>query len=112
MPSHVNWVCFECKAVVRRSERTGTIARCPSCGADCVNLVRRARIPPKRDARAWKRLRASFAGRRRKVADDDHRARLKQRRDLERRIRDLEARPASAARTKVIKELRRRLGSW
>jgi hypothetical protein len=66
-------------------------------------------IPPKRDVRAWNRLREQVVTVHAAAIQSQLNVSVRRRHDLEQRIRDLEQRPSNPGRDALIKELRERL---
>jgi hypothetical protein len=66
-------------------------------------------IPPKRDLRAWSRLREQVVTVHAAAIESQLKASVRRRHDLEQRICDLEQRPPNSGRDALIKELRERL---
>jgi hypothetical protein len=56
---NVNWLCFDCRAAVRRASKA-SIVRCPSCGKPCDNMGDEIAIPARAKTRDWEALRRSF----------------------------------------------------
>ena len=117
------WVCFECRAAVRRptwrlvtylrpwligSTGVGNV-RCPRCRDACQFLGPSIEIPPKRDTGAWVQLRDRVADLHATATDERLRESVRHRHDLEQRIRELQARPANPGRDALIKQLRAEL---
>ena len=103
------WVCFDCRAAVRRSTAFAGPVPCPTCAKACSYLGYKIPVPPKDKPRAWSALRNQLARERiqRELAADV--AAVRARHDLEQEIARLEAMPANAGRTRTIQLLRRRL---
>jgi hypothetical protein len=106
--SNFKWVCFDCRMAVRRHGWAKDV-RCPSCARPCLNLGTKAPLPPKTRVRDWLALRDRHYEFERRRALRQERERVTSRHALERRIRALEARPASRGRTLLIRQLRARL---
>ena len=103
------WVCFDCRAAVRRnSAYTGEVP-CPNCGRPCSYLGYKIPVPPMDKRREWSELHQQLARERseRDLAAD--KTAVRRRHDLEQEIAGLEAMPANQGRAKAIRLLRRRL---
>src|SRR4051812_22908379 len=106
------WVCFECRAAVRRPTwrlvtylRPWLIGRtdvgkvhCPKCRGACHFLGPTIEIPPKRDVAAWSRLGEQVTMIQVAAAEGRFKGLVRRRHDLEQRIRELETRPANPGR--------------
>lgn len=103
------WVCFDCRAAVRRHTAYVGEVPCPTCGKLCSYLGYRIPVPPKDKQREWSALRDQLARERmqRELAVDA--AAVRDRHDLEQEIARLEAMPANEGRAKAIRLLRHRL---
>jgi hypothetical protein len=103
------WVCFDCRAAVRRSTAFAGEIPCPTCGKLCAYLGYKIPVPPKDKQREWSALRDQLARERmqRELATDA--AAVRARHELEQEIARLEAMPANEGRAKAIRLLRRRL---
>ena len=106
-----NWVCFDCREVVRRDGNHPTEVPCPSCGQACLWIGDRIRIPAKGNLRGWRKLRESIYEQRLKVLDKRQILKVRRQHELEQQILDVESRPPSPDRTMWIETLRKDLGS-
>lgn len=104
------WVCFKCRESVRRPTHYTADVPCPKCGQRCRCIGTKIPVPAKRDVRAWRELRAGLDAQAVKVAEAEHRERVRRRHSLEQEIRRLESRPKNDGRGKAIGLLKRRLG--
>ena len=114
------WVCFDCRVAVRRPTwRHVTYARpwlvggtgagnvrCTHCGELCRFVGPTILVPRKGDVRGWARLRATTEFIHARAVDERYRRMVRRRHDLERRVRELMARPQSPGRDQLIKRLR------
>lgn len=107
--SNTTWVCFECREAVRRPGYTPATVLCPKCGQPCRNIGHRIRLPLKRAAKAWEKLRASWQEQSIAEAERLHRYRVRQIHRIEQEIARLGAMPANEGRQKRIGLLRKRL---
>jgi DNA-directed RNA polymerase subunit RPC12/RpoP len=107
--SNASYVCFDCRAAVRRSTPERAVVKCPSCGQRCQYLGRKIPVPPKSKVAAWRDLRASMATVRSNWAIRQERTAVRRRHDVEKQIVELEARPASPSRDRLLADLRREL---
>jgi hypothetical protein len=117
------WACFDCRlawrhptwkwAAVVYPESIGDVGlgrvRCAKCRELCVNLGPAIKLPPKRDEKAWARLRAQLGKRRAAILREMDRRRVRRRHELEQRVRDLKARPKNEACERMIRELKKQL---
>ena len=103
------WVCFDCRAAVRRNTAYTGEVPCPTCGKPCSYLGYKIPVPPKDKRREWSALHQQLALERseRDLAADE--AAVRNRHDLEQEIARLEAMPANEGRAKAVRLLRRRL---
>ena|SRR5690606_19995624 len=103
------WVCFDCRAAVRRNTAFAGEVPCPTCGKLCSYLGYKIPVPPKDKRREWSDLRDQLARERsaRDLAAEE--AAVRRRHDLEQEIARLEALPANDGRSKAIQLLKRRL---
>lgn len=103
------WVCFDCRAAVRRATTYRGDVSCPRCGRPCSYLGYKIPVPPKDKSRDWAALREQLARERMQSDVAAHAASVRARHDLEQEIARLEAMPANEGRTVAIRLLRRRL---
>ena len=108
---NATWVCFDCREAVRRPTHHTEAVPCPQCGRDCLCLGTKIRIPPRGDDKAWKELRVSIREGRFSALQLAENMRARRRHYLERKIADLESRPAKEGRAKTLKLLREELAS-
>ena|SRR5688572_29450220 len=103
------WVCFDCRAAVRRSTAFAGEVPCPTCSKPCSYLGYKIPVPAKNKLREWSALREQLVRERmeRELAADV--AAVRARHELEQEIARLEAMPANAGRARAIGLLRRRL---
>ena len=59
-PTNANWVCFECRRIVRRMAAIRVQVTCPGCGQLCHNAGTKIRWPLQRRVKAWRRLQTSI----------------------------------------------------
>lgn len=107
------WVCFDCRAAVRRSTAFAGEVPCPTCGKLCSYLGYKIPVPPKGKVKDWSALRDQLSRERMQndlVADVTA---VRDRHALEQEIARLEAMPPNQGRAQAIRLLRRRfLGSY
>lgn len=48
-------VCFSCRKVFRRHPRKVALEVCPQCGGEVCAVNRMARVPRRRNVKAWKK---------------------------------------------------------
>ena len=107
--SNATWACFECRETVRRPGYTRAAVLCPNCAQPCRYLGHKLRMPPKRQAKAWRDLLADLRQKSLARADAQQRARLQRMREIRGEIDRLKARGPNAGRAKQVGLLRRRL---
>ena len=103
------WVCFDCRAAVRRNTPFVGEVPCPTCGKLCSYLGYRIPVPPKSKRREWSELHQQLARERSERDLAAVQAAVRDRHDLEQEIARLEAMPANGGCTKAIRLLKRRL---
>ena len=103
--SNYNWVCFDCRTVIRQTKYSNRIPKCVSCGDDCFCLGDKVAVPRKEVVKSWAALRKDC--RSRMLAEEDRRQRWNARRkhELERAIEQLEAMTENKDRTRRIARL-------
>lgn len=104
-----NWVCFDCRSVVRREAYTTDVAVCSICSRPRVNLGYKIRIPAKTRAKDWEKLREQYLASERAAERTEQAARQKRMRELETEIEKRESLPANPGRTKAAQRLRKEL---
>ena len=104
----VNWVCFDSRWAGRRSGSVTDVA-CPRCGESAVFLGTKIEIPPKSKTSDWDALRDWYYSTARAVERRRYAETVRRRHDLERKIRDLTARPDNEGRASLVKRLRSEL---
>jgi hypothetical protein len=108
--SNATWVCFDCRQVVRRPTATDEVVRCPECSGRCQCLGRKIPVPPRSKVAAWKELREAVRLTRARYEERRTREAVRERHDIEKKIAEMERRPANASRDRLLRELRERLG--
>lgn len=106
-----NFVCFDCRAAVRRELYSGEAVLCSDCGLECHNIGYKVPVPPKSKPEAWKSLREQYFRDRRQENERKAVKNIRRRHALEKEIQDLEVRPENEGRTKEIRRIRRQLDS-
>ena len=106
-----NWVCFECRSVVRREAYTANSVVCATCWQPRVNLGYKIPIPAKTRVNDWESLREHYLASERAAARARREAQRKRTRDLEKEIERLESRPANPGRSKAVQLIRKKLRS-
>src|SRR5687768_8535882 len=103
------WVCFDCRAAVRRSTTFAGEVPCPTCGKLCSYLGYKVPVPHKDKAKDWSALRNQLS--RERIQNDlaADIAAVRDRHALEQEIARLEAMPPNQGRAQAIRMLRRRL---
>lgn len=110
MSSSVTWVCFECRAAVRRNKFGDRSAvHCPDCGRPCVCLGDKIAVPRKTATVQWRTLEKSVREQRHATTEAKHEDSVRRRHELEREIVELESRPTNPGRAGLLRRLRREL---
>src|SRR3954470_5392579 len=109
--SNASYICFDCRTAVRRATPEKAVVKCPSCGQRCQYLGRKIPVPAKSKLAAWRDLRASMATVRANWALRQERQGVRRRHEVEKRIMEVESRPAHPSRDKLLADLRRELVS-
>ena len=118
------WVCFTCRLSQRQPtwrfvakanpELIGGIGngkvRCPKCHEPCCFLGPSTEIPPKSNQKGWLRLQSDVEKKRRTAHQRLQRERLQSRHNLERSMQELQDRPHSRERDRLIREMKKRIG--
>ena len=119
------WICFECRTALRRPTgqflidrelpKLGQAARrisCPSCGAPCRFLGQTIKVPRRNAVKAWQKLRERIEDESVDRASKRAVERIRWSHAVERaglkRLHELEARPPSVHRAKLIAKVKRR----
>jgi hypothetical protein len=106
-----NWVCFDCRSVVRREPYTVDVVVCATCSQPRVNLGYKIRIPAKTRVKDWETLRGQNLASERAAAQAERAAQPKQKRELEAEIERLESLSANTERSRAVQLLRKKLRS-
>ena len=103
------WVCFTCRAAVRRNTTFAGEVPCPTCGRPCSYLGYKIPVPPKHKRREWSALHQQLSRERfaRDIAADE--ASVRNRHNLEQEIARLEVMLPNEGRAKAVQLLIRRL---
>src|SRR5262245_5090471 len=105
-----NWVCFDCRTVVRREPYSGQSVACATCHKPRVNLGYKIPIPAKTRVKEWATLQEEYFASARAAERKRNASAVRRRHDLEQEIARLESRPTNTGRTKAIQTLRKRQG--
>lgn len=103
------WVCFGCRAAVRRSQGDVSEVLCPECGKPCTYLGYKIPVPPKSKVREWKLLQEQLNQQKKETTVAKTQTLVRRKHELEREIVRLEAMPKNEGRTKAVKLLRKKL---
>ena len=106
-----NWVCFECRSVVRRESDAAGVVVCGTCSQPRVNLGYKIPIPAKTRTKEWELLRGQYFAAEFAAAGAEQMTRRMRKRELESEIERLESRPANPGRSKAAQRLRKKLRS-
>jgi hypothetical protein len=104
-----NWVCFDCRSVVRREDYENETLVCATCSQPRVNLGYKTRIPARSRVKEWESLRERHYASQRATGLARLATARKYRRELEAEIENLESRPANPGRSRAVQLLRKRL---
>src|SRR5688572_20496903 len=97
------WVCFDCRAAVRRSSAFAGAVSCPTCGKPCAYLGYKIPVPPKAKAREWAALHQQLSHERLQRELDAETSAVRCKHDLEQEIARLEAMPANEGRAQAVR---------
>src|SRR5215210_2095534 len=103
------WLCFDCRESVRRPTHYKAEVPCPKCAQSCRCIGTKIPVPPKRDVRAWRELKASLDAQAIRFAESQYRRGIRRRHSLEQQVKRLEARPKNEGRIRAVRLLKRRL---
>lgn len=103
------WVCFDCRAAVRRSTAFAGPVSCPICSRPCAYLGYKIPVPPKAKTREWVALHLQLSRERLQRELDTEASTVRRKHDLEQEIARLEAMPANEGRAQAVRLLRKRL---
>ena len=106
--SNHHWVCFPCRASVRRPGASRDV-RCPSCGLQCNNLGYKVPVPPRAKVAVWKALETEYFARRRAFSAVSRYRSVRKKHDLEKEIRKIEALQDNEGRQSLLKQLKSEL---
>jgi hypothetical protein len=105
-----NWVCFDCRSVVRREDYRAEVVVCATCSQPRVNIGYKIPIPKKSRGKEWEVLRAQHLSEQRAIALRHRREQARHRHSLGQEIERLELLPPNQGRRKAIRLLRKQLG--
>jgi hypothetical protein len=104
-----NWVCFDCRSVVRREAYTVDSVVCAACSGPRVNLGYKIRIPAQTRAKDWELLREQYFASQPAAARVQREAEPERRRDSKTQIERLESRPANPGRLNTAQRRRKKV---
>ena len=107
-----NWVCFDCRTVVRRRKQHGAVvvpSRCSGCGRPLACIGTKIAVPAKSAEQEWQRLRARIAGVAQEFRERENVRSVQEKHAIEKRIAELERLPKNKDRDRLIKSLRQQL---
>ena len=107
--SNYNWVCFECRLVIRQAKTAKGVPKCLGCGSDSFCLGYKVDVPRKYDVRGWRKLRDECRIREIARIEKENADRRRFAKSAKLRIEQLEALPANKDRAKLIAQLKRSL---
>lgn len=104
-----NWVCFDCRSVVRREAYTVAVVVCATCSQPRVNLGYKIPIPAKARAKDWESLRVQYLASQRAAERAELTARRKRQRELKAEIDRLQSLPVNRGRASAVRLLQKKL---
>lgn len=104
-----NWVCFDCRTVVRAEPYSRSVVPCSTCSRPRVNLGYKIPIPPKARRKDWEQLREGYFGTLRQANRELAKRRVQEKHRLEKRIATLSNRPKNNGRARALTLLRKRM---
>ncbi|MGB5015436.1 MAG: hypothetical protein WBO68_15555 [Pyrinomonadaceae bacterium] len=105
--SNDNWVCFECRMVIRYPKIAKQVPKCLACGSGTFWLGSKVEVPKKDDVRGWRHLRDDCRTREIVRIEKEAADRRSYAKAAKLRIEQLEALPANKERSKLIAQLTR-----
>ena len=106
--SNYAWVCFSCRASVRRHGSSKRVL-CSSCGQSCECIGYKIPVPPKSKPKMWEQLRLTYYQFKRERLLRQQKANVRRIHDLEQEIARLQAMPVNEGRGQAITHLKRQL---
>ena len=104
------WACFECRKTVRREAPFPGPVVCALCGEESYLIGMKFRLPPRRDAKAWKKIHTELLERDKEFRAGENKASVQMRHQVERTLRKIEALEENGGRKSLVKRLKRELG--
>ena len=105
-----SFACFRCRTAVRRARiplpSRASHVRCPNCGELCTWLGAKIPVPPRSSPKKWTELQDWLLSQRDREIALGHVGVVQRIHALERRISEIERRPANKGRASVVKFLR------
>jgi hypothetical protein len=83
--------------------------RCPHCAKLCQFIGPTIKVPPKRDARAWRRFQERIVRLGIEALDERYKKSVRRRHELEKRIVELKTRPQSVGMRRLIAKVQEEL---
>lgn len=105
--NNYNWVCFDCRFVIRKPKMSRRVPKCAECGSECYCLGYKVKIPKKPDARGWRALRLECRRRYLEWSAQQAVRRVREAHAAERRIAHLRSLGPNKDREKIIAELQK-----
>lgn len=92
-----------------RDTNTACKVKCPSCGAEMMNIGYKIPIPPKTKGKEWKNLQKQLISEMAEAVSKSRVQNVQLLHSIEKELRKLEALPANKGREVLIKQLKKRL---
>ncbi|TQV65814.1 hypothetical protein FKG94_28085 [Exilibacterium tricleocarpae] len=107
--SNDSWLCFDCREAYRRPRPYDKEVNCAKCNKPCHNIGYQIPVPPKRNIKAWIKLRESERQRLWRGREESAKEQVRLKHDLEQGISRLEALSANKGRAAGIKKMKKQL---
>ena len=105
--SNHNFVCFDCRLVIRENPYNRNIVSCPQCQKECVNIGYKIPVPSKNKKKEWARLEEQIIKENRLIAEKQTISKMRRKHEIEKEIIKLENRPKSEGMNSLLKRLKK-----